>query len=234
MEEGKFDFKKFSDELKIILFFPNAFFPIMPKEGGFVEPNIKAVLFGLAGGIISFIWNLLGLSGFGAAVGIAAIILTPIYALIGLFIGGVILLIISAICSGNTNYEANVRATASLMVLLPINSLFAFTYGISLYLGSTISLLLTIYGIWLLYNALVHALSAKQSIAKVISIIIAIIPVLAILSSLVCYKATTTVSDKIMEESENFMKELPTNDEEAKETQEKIKKMVDELIKKSK
>ena len=93
--------------------------------------------------------------------------------LIGLFIGGVILLIVSAICGGNTNFEANVRVTAALMVLSPISALLSFTSGINLWLGGLISLAVSLYGLYLLYHALVNALKGKEGTAKVITIVLA-------------------------------------------------------------
>lgn len=179
MADVGFDFKKLINDSKAVLMTPKEYFASMPKTGGFVEPLIKAVIYGLVAGIITFIWSLLHLTAasgmfgkaLGGGVGVAAIIYSVIGAAIGLFIGGVILLIISAICGGSKDYEANVRVTASLMVLSPINALLGFTGGISIYLGAIISLAVSLYGIWLLYNALISALGAGEKAAKVVSII---------------------------------------------------------------
>ena len=45
-------------------------------------------------------------------------------ALIGLFIGGVIMLVISAICGGNTDYEASVRIVLIVLVILALLGFF--------------------------------------------------------------------------------------------------------------
>ena len=47
------------------------------------------------------------------AIGIMAFIWSVIGAVIGLFIGAVILLVISSICKGSTDFEANMRVTAA-------------------------------------------------------------------------------------------------------------------------
>ncbi|MDY6970585.1 MAG: YIP1 family protein [Spirochaetota bacterium] len=225
MAENGFNFQKLIADTKSVLLSPKEYFVSMEKEGGYVEPVIKAVIYGLVGGIISFIWGILGLSALGAVIGVITIILTPIYALIGIFIGGVILLVISAICSGDTNYETNVRVAASLSALTPVYALLGFTYGINLTLGSIISLIIALYGIWLLYNALIHALNCKESIAKIISIILAILPVIFILSTLVCVKTTSLVSEK-------YIEQMQKSGEEMKATEKKMKEMMEELTKK--
>ncbi|HMB20028.1 MAG TPA: hypothetical protein VKQ10_03090, partial [Spirochaetota bacterium] len=107
-EGGGFNFAQFIDDSKNTLTNPKEYFASMAKEGGFGEPIIKALLYGLVAGLITFIWGIIGLSAagglgamFGGAVGIMAIVGGLIFALIGLFIGGLIMLIISAICGGN-------------------------------------------------------------------------------------------------------------------------------------
>ncbi len=232
MADVSFDFKKLIDDSKAVLMTPKEYFASMPKTGGFVEPLIKAVIYGLVAGIITFIWSLLHLTAaagmfgkwMGGGVGVMAIIGALIGAVIGLFIGGVILLIISAICGGSKDYEANVRVTASLMVLSPINALLGFTGGISIYLGAIISLAVSLYGIWLLYNALISALGAGEKAAKVVSIILAILPVISLISMLTCYKAASTVSDKYMsdqQKQEEALKNFNKLMEEMKKQQEK-------------
>jgi hypothetical protein len=233
MADGGFDFKKLIDDSKAVLMTPKEYFASMPKTGGYVEPLIKAVIYGLIAGILTFIWSLLHLTPAagilgkwmgGGTVGVMSIVTAVIGAAIGLFIGGVILLIISAICGGSKDYEANVRVTAALMVLSPINALLSFTGGISIYLGAIISLAVSLYGIWLLYNALIHALGAGEKAAKVVSIILAILPVISLISMLTCYKAASTVSDKYMKDAkqqEEALKNFNKLMEEMKKQQEK-------------
>ena len=234
MADSIFDFSKFIEDSKQTLLSPKEYFTSMAKEGGYGEPVIKALIYGLIAGVISFIWALPNLGAVGGLFGgyaaggasIMVIIMSLIFAVISLFIGGIIMLIISAICGGNTNYEANVRVVASLMVLSPVNALLSFTMGISLYLGSIISLLVMIYGIWLLYNALVNALTAKEGAAKVVSIIIVIIPVILFLSSLLCVKAATTTYQGV----EKLQKQM--TDEQKKALQD-LKSKMEEMKKKS-
>ncbi len=189
MGDTGFDFQGFMKDTKDVLTTPKNYFASMQKTGGFVDPVIRAAIYGFIAGILSFMWGFLHFSPlwmYGGGVGIASIIVFPIYAVIGLFIGSVILLIISAICGGSTDFEANVRVTASLMALYPIQALLVFTSGINIYLGAVVILLVSLYGLWLCFNGLVQALSAKESTAKIIMIIFAVFPLLGLINTITC------------------------------------------------
>ena len=101
--------------------------------------------------------------------------------IIGLFIGAVILMIISSICKGSTDFEANVRVTAALMVVLPISAFLGFTGHFSLYLGIIVGLAVNVLYLWLLYNALIETLKAKPETTKIVMyVLIAIIVIFSL------------------------------------------------------
>jgi len=232
MADAVFDFKKFIDETKATLITPAEYFPVMVKTGGYAEPLIKALIYGTIAAIINLIWATLSLTAvngalgglLGGGVGVMGLVMSIIGSIIGLFIGGAILLVLSAICGGSTDYEANVRATASLMALSPISALFGFLSGISLWLGGIVSIAVSLYGLWLLYNALTKGLGGKEGPAKVISIILAIIPVLMIISGLLCAKAVTTMGGEVM-------KKIPVEDEQIKKIMEESQKAAEKIQK---
>ena len=189
---------------------PKTYFAAMPTTGGFGAPVVKALIYGAIAGIFGFIWSALGMSAYGGLgsmfgggnVGIMILVMSIIGALIGLFIGGIIMLIISAICGGDTNYEANVRVTASLMVISPVSSVFAFLYGINYTLGAVVALLINLYAVWMLFNALNGSLKAKSSTAKVVSIIIAVLYIIFFFIGL----GTARLADKystMMQDADN-------------------------------
>jgi hypothetical protein len=197
MAGSGFDFQKLINDSKATLMSPKDYFASMAKEGGFVEPIIKALIYGIVAGVISMIWFLLNLytakwGMFG--VGAGFILLNAIVgAVIGLFIGGIIVLIISAICGGSTKFEANVRVTAALMVLSPVSALLSFLGGISLTLGTLVSGIVSLYGLYLLYNALVKSLGAKEGTAKIVCIILAALVVIFMFSGLFCASKMTNI-----------------------------------------
>ena len=206
MSNGTFDFNVFIKESKDVLVNPKSYFSTMKTSGGMAEPLIKAVLYGAISGIISFIWSLLKIGAvtgglFGSAFGIMVFVWAIIGSIIGLFIGGVIILVLSAICKGSTDFEANVRVTASLMVVMPISSLFGFASGINLYLGVIIGLAINIFALWLLYNALIEALKSNPGTTKIVSYILVALFVLFMLIGLGAKRAAN-----------NFMKDFDNSD----------------------
>lgn len=175
MSNGTFDLNEFIKDSKEVLTNPKSYFSTMKTSGGLVDPLIKAVIYGALAGLFSFIWSLLHIgvgSMFGGAIGAMAFVWSVIGAIIGLFIGAVILLVISSICKGSTDFEANARVTAAVMVVMPISALLGFTSGVNIYLGVCVSLAVSLFSLWLLYHGLVEALKAKPETTKIVTYIL--------------------------------------------------------------
>jgi hypothetical protein len=209
MSESSFNFNSFIKDSIDVLVKPKSYFSTMRTTGGIAEPLIKAVIYGVVAGLIALIWSLLKIGGsvglFGGAIGVMMFIWYVIGAVIGLFIGAVILLIISAICKGSTDFEANTRVTASLMVIMPINALLGFVGGLNSTAGSIISLVVNLFALYLLYHGLVEALKAKPGTAKILTIILAALLALFFLIGLGAKKTAS----KFLNEFENKdLKEL--------------------------
>ncbi|HUT85940.1 MAG TPA: hypothetical protein VMW66_03790, partial [Elusimicrobiales bacterium] len=132
---------------------------------------------------------------------------------LGLFIGGFILKIFSLICKGNTDYEANIRVSASLAILLVVSGLSLLMEPLlNLTMSTVVSLLIYLYGMYLLYIALTHALSARAIRAKVLTIIMATFWVLVSVFSIIVTKKMADVIDspemqKLVEVSKEKMSE---------------------------
>jgi hypothetical protein len=151
------------------------------------ESLIKAVIYGAVAGAIAFILSIFKLgaisSGFWApGTGIMVFIYFIIGSVVGLFIGAVILMVISSICKGSIDFESNVRVTAAVMVVMPISAFLSFTGHFSIYLGTIISLGVTILSLWLVYNALIETLKSKPETTKtVMYILIAVFVIFSLL-----------------------------------------------------
>jgi hypothetical protein len=189
MSNETFDFNVFIKESKDVLVNPKSYFSTMKTSGGITEPLIKAVIYGAIAGIFAFLWSLLKLGVvtggmFGGAIGIMLFVWYIIGAIIGLFIGAVIVLIISSICKGNTDFEACVRVTAAVMVVMPVSAFLGFAGGINLYLGVIIALAVNIFALWLLYNGLVEALKSNPETTKIVAYVLIAIFVLFMLLGL--------------------------------------------------
>jgi hypothetical protein len=195
---GAFDFNAFINESKETLLNPKSYFAALKTTGGMSEPLIKAVIYGTVTGIFTFLWSVLKLGAvtgglFGGSIGVMAFVSSIIGAIIGLFIGAVIVLIISAICGGSTDFESNVRVTASLMVLMPVNAALGFISGFSLHLNLIISAAVGLYGLWMLYNALCETLKAKQETAKIVCYVLAALSLLATINGLMALNKAKAV-----------------------------------------
>jgi hypothetical protein len=209
MSNGTFDFNAFIKESKDVLVNPKLYFSTMKTTGGMTEPLIKAVIYGAIAGAIALLWSLLkiGVTGsmFAGAIGIMTLIWYIFGAIIGLFILAVILLVISSICKGNTDFEAAVRVTAAVIVVLPILVFFGFAGDINFYLGLIIRLTVNLFVLWLLYNGLVEALKSKPETTKIVMYVLIAIFVLIMLASLGAKRKTNQLMNEL---NNSDMKEL--------------------------
>jgi len=206
MSNESIDFKKILKDSRETLLNPRAYFQSMPLTGGLTKPLIQAAEYGGLAGLFALLWRVLGMLAVGAgllggAVGIMSLIWSVIAAIIGLFIGGVIMLVISAICGGNTDFEANLRVSASLMVIYPINAFLALFYGINFTLGGVIALAVSLFGIYLLYHAIIQALKGKESSVKIVAIVLLVL-------ALVGFFGGRRASNSIRDFSEMYEEEL--------------------------
>lgn len=206
MNNESINFNKILKDSRETLLNPQGYFESMPLAGGFAEPLIKAAIYGTVAGLFALLWSVIGFSAVGAggiwggAMGIMALIWSVIGAIIAVFIGGAIMLVISAICGGNTDYEANVRITSSLMVVYPINAFLAFSYGINFTLGGVIALAVSLYSLYLLYHAVIQALKGKESTMKIVAIVLLLIALLGFFGGRRASKSIRNFSDMYEEE----------------------------------
>ncbi|PKN10090.1 MAG: hypothetical protein CVU72_02350 [Deltaproteobacteria bacterium HGW-Deltaproteobacteria-7] len=125
---------------------PAEFFKGMPKTGGFTEPLVFAVMMGFIAGIIQAILGFIGLGHAGGYDGgmmgsFSVIIIMPIAAVIGTFIGGAIFFLIWKLIGSQENYETAFRCGAYLMALSPITSV----VGVVPYAGGLITMAIYIF-----------------------------------------------------------------------------------------
>jgi len=215
-DNSTFNFNSFIKESVDVLVKPKAYFSTMKTTGGIAEPLIKALLYGVIAGVIALIWGLLKLGAtsglLGGAVGVLALVGYIIGAIIGLFIGAVVMLIISAICKGTTDFEPNVRVTASVMVIMPIGALLAFIGGLNSTAGSIITLLVNLYALYLIYHALVESLKAKPASSKILTIILGALLVIFYLVGLGTKKAANKfLEDFNSEDFQEMIEDLETD-----------------------
>lgn len=220
MSNSTFDFNVFIKETKDVLTAPKAYFSTMKTTGGIAEPLIKALLYGIVAGLLKFIWSIAGLTVagglFGGGVGIMLLIWSIVGAIIGLFIGAVILLIISAICKGSTDFEANVRVTAAVMVVMPISAVLGFVTGINFTAGLIVGMLVNLFSLYLLYHGLVETLKANGKTTKIVILVLAALLVLITLLGLGTKSRLEKAMDNI--NNQDFQEMMKDMEKELKDT----------------
>lgn len=233
----KFDLKELIHESKMTLLSPREYFSTMSPGRGWVDIMIKSLIFGLLAGVIGAVYALTGLTGRQPGISLFSIIagnilLFPLVTMVLLFIGGGLMTLLSLICGGNTAYKLNVQAQASLFVLLPVNMFLNVAGIIGVYLSILVSIAMTLYSFWLLYNALVHGLSAKPLRARVVVIILSTVIVLLFTAMVAAYRYSIVLSQKVLEKHglsfEDLQKEMQSNPEAA---QKRIEQMMNEYMK---
>ena len=200
-ESSSFDLNVFIKESKETLLNPKTYFSTMKTSGGMGEPVLKALIYSVVAGVIVYLWGILGLGGvagvFGAGISAMAFVWTIIGAMIGLFIGAVVVLIISAICKGNTDFEACLRVGASVMVLFPVTAILGFITGISPVLGAIIGLCVNLYGLYLLYFGLTESLKANPGTTKIVMYVLAALLVIFMIAGLSARKKLNNYMDDL-------------------------------------
>jgi len=186
MTNENFNLRSFIDESVLTLSNPKKYFSEMPVSGGYKDPLLKAIIYGAISGILIFIWSLLHINGGGFSFFNTGIrILIPVWYLIGsilaLMICSGLLILASTICNGKTDFEHSLRVSASLMVLMPVSTLLDLSHALGHGFGSLISLMINLYGLFLLYHALISSLGGKEKPAKILVIILAALLALSLL-----------------------------------------------------
>lgn len=211
MNTETFDFKQFLDDSQRVLIKPVAYFETLRTSGGIIEPLIKAFLYGLAAGILYFIWGMLNFSTegalFGGAVGFMVLIWWVIGSVIGLFLFSGIIMAISSICKGNVDFEVSVRVAASIMVLMPVIALISILGGWNIFFFKLISIVINLFGLWLLFLGLVHSLKTEYQTTRNATLLLAVFVVLFVIMS----------SGYLGGSTRRYMRNLEINDKETRE-----------------
>lgn len=212
MSNENFDFNRFVSESKQTLLNPKGYFTGISLTGGMAEPVIKAVIYGAAAGILWFLWSMLRIGAvaipFGGAVSIFVLVWAVVGALAGLFIGAVIILVISSIAKGNSEFEACLRISASILVLLPVSALLTILGTVGLRFSMIVGLLINLYGLWLIYNAVVISLKADIKTTRIIVIVLGAILVISTLAGMGTRRATSRYFNRMGRDIDRETREM--------------------------
>jgi len=153
-------FKPIMDTVQRVITDPAGFYREMPRSGGLADPVIFVVSMGVVAGIIQALLGMLGLGPLGQSffMAVASIVIVPIFAVIGAFIGGGILYLIWKALGSQEPFEVSFRCLTFSMAIYPITTVL----GSVPYVGAIIGLVWMTY---LLVNASVevHQVQAKMA-----------------------------------------------------------------------
>lgn len=214
--EGKgINFAAFPQTAIKVLTSPAAFFREMPKTGGFVEPLVFMVVMGVISGLVQAIFSLLGLNiAGGIAIGMAAIIMMPVFIAIFGFVGAAILFVIWKLMGSQESYETAYRCGAYISAFAPIAAIL----GIIPYLGGAAGIV--VYTFFLVAASIeVHKIPSQKA-WLVFGIIGAILILLSITGQMAAKKMKESASKmpqggQMTEEQQKQMEEAAKKMEEA-------------------
>lgn len=165
---------------------PADFYASVRTASGLGAPLVFAVVMGLVSGVITAVFATIGLGAaagamggaFGAGMGVVSILLSPIFAVIGCFVGGAIVHVISMIAGGRGTFEQSVRVAGYASAVMPIGAVLGFV--------PLLNVLPNLYGLYLVALGLVaiHAADRKRTFASV-----AVLAALVVLMSIMGWLA---------------------------------------------
>jgi hypothetical protein len=167
---------------KDVLTKPAAFYASVRDAGGLGGPVVFALVLGIASGVISAAYAILGLGAGGAMGGagiraVTALILTPVVAVIGCFVGGAIVHVISLLAGGKGTYEQSVRVAGYAGATMPISALVSVV--------SVLQIPVFLYGLYLVVQGLVAIHGADRTKAYIVTGVLAcLVVILGVVSML--------------------------------------------------
>lgn len=175
MSDNTFNLGTVIDDAKKIITDPAGFYREMPTSGGYSNPLIFVVVMAAVTGLLISLYSLFGFGMPGAMMAggfaLAAIIMFPIMAVIGSFIGACIIFVVWKLMGSEKDYEVAYRCVAYSFAIAPIVLLISAIP----YLAGVIK---TLWGCFLMFVASVEVHKIKPQTAKIVFGILAILGVI--------------------------------------------------------
>lgn len=179
-QSASFNINTVIEDAKKVITNPVGFYRDMPTSGGFAEPIVFLVVMVVTTMIISFLFDLIGLTSFntiiGGGVALASIIIVPIFATIGSFIAAGIMFVIWKLMGSEKDYETAYRCVAYSLAIGPVIAVISFIP----YLAGIIK---TLWSCFLMYAASTETHKLKTTTAKIVFGVLAFLGVVMGFSS---------------------------------------------------
>ena len=152
---------------------PKRFFSRIVADGNMEEAMFLAFLYGLLGGCLVLVINLLGGGDFTFGALFNAVIIVPVVAVTLLFVMGGLMMLVSEITGGERDWEIAIKGLASVFFIYPlILGLNALAFNCtSLWI---ISLLCDIYVLFLFYNIALYCMRGRRGLVALVIGILAL------------------------------------------------------------
>ncbi len=150
-------FKRLTD----IFFRPKYFFSKIVADGKMEDAMLRAFLWGLIGGILVLIMQLVRGNPFTFLALFKAIIVCPVLAVVLLFVFAGLMMLVSEITMGDRDWEIAVKGLASIFFVYPL-TLILNALAFNCTSIWVISIATDLYILFLLYNIAVYCLHCKK------------------------------------------------------------------------
>ncbi|MGI9285243.1 MAG: YIP1 family protein [Pseudomonadales bacterium] len=216
-----FNLGKLVEDAKAVVTDPVGFYRSMAKTGGYAEPVIFVVVMAAITGLMVAVFSMFGIGQVGGmAVGAFAVIVMPIMAVIGSFIGAVIMFIIWKLMGSPHGFETAYRSVAYATAIYPI------TFFLSLvpYIGSIVSVC---WGMYLMFIASQDVHGVARQTAMMVFGVLALLVVFFQVSSEIAARKIASNMEEFGESMEGFGKSMEElgkamEDSESVKTMEKL------------
>jgi hypothetical protein len=206
---------------------PASFFESVKGQTGYGPPLVFAIVMGVVGGVIHAIFtfaNIIPVFGFMAGVGM--IILMPIFAVIGCFIGGAIVHIVAMIAGGKGTFEQSVRIAGYSAAILPVSAVLTFI--------PVVRHLPAFYGLYIAALGIIALHLADRRKTFVITGVLAAVMVVFVLMGMMAGAAARRAGEEIRTrygEGSQFQREMKKSAEEMRKAAEEMRKATEEAQK---
>ena len=154
--------QKWGRHIVQVLTRPRQFFSRIVADGNLEESMLKAFLYGLLGGALVLILQLIGGAAVTFGIVFSKLIIIPVLAVAILFVLGGLMMMISEITGGERDWEIAIKGLASVFFIYPLilvlNSLAWNCTSITI-----ISAIIDLYVLFLLYNIGVYCMKGNKS-----------------------------------------------------------------------
>jgi hypothetical protein len=180
---------------------PLGFYRDMNKSGGYSEPVIFLLVMAVASGLVTALLAMINLLPVPVGAGLGMIIILPIAALIGGFIGAAILFVVWKLMGSTESYETAYRCVAYTSAIMPIVTVLS----VIPYLGTLVRV---VWGTYLIISASIRVHNREKNTSY---IVFGILGALGLLMSINAERAQREMASNMEQYSramEESMKDL--------------------------